>query len=300
MKIKELKQHQFLNTCIVEFETDDMSVLNVFPAGHYIDKGLCRVMEQNDEQVGNVFIINESDDFLLFTDMDILVGAKQNRVVNVSTLVKPRSKSNLEVSCVEQNRWDHSHLDFKNSKQSIEPNMRRKKFDLISEKPETGQYRDELQSEIWSDVRHCLMASEDVNSTADYNSYLEAEKARKLSKEIPVILPDMNCNGVAIFVDDKLINVELFANTALYQYYFNKIADHYQNSAKSKLKSSKKISDNDMKISIEKEIGMCLFFNSVNAKNGVGELRFMDTDIRKGFELSYGGEKVHEVIFLGK
>ena len=296
MKIKEFKQHHYLNTMIVEFETDDMSALNVYPAGHYIDKGLCKVMEQKDEELGNIFIINESDDYLLFTDMDILVGAKQNRIVNVSTLVKPHSKSNLEVSCIEQNRWDNSFHDFKNSEQSIDPDFRRNKLNFIASKTETEEYRNDLQSGLWSEIRERIEVKSENNPTSDYSSSLRTEKEKRSKGKIPTMQADVNCNGIAIFIDGKLVNVEIFANTALYQYYFEKITEHYLHTAHSG--TSKDLSREEIRNLVNKEIGMCLFFNTVSGKNGMGELRFMDGEVRKGFELSFIGEKIHEVVFL--
>jgi len=49
---------------------------------------------------------------------------------------------------------------------------------------------------------------------------------------------------------------------------------------------------------IGKEIGACKFFKPVPGKNGVGELRIMDGDERKGFELSETGERIHEFSML--
>jgi hypothetical protein len=296
MKIKSLNQHLFMNNRILEFETDDMSVLNVYPAGHYIDKGLCRVMEQQKEQVGNVFISNNSDDYLLFTDMDILVGANQNRVVNVSTLVKPHSKADLEVSCVEKDRWQHSGSDFTPSGQSMDPEIRQRKLNVISAEEESSNYKYMLQSEIWNEVSKCIRDTDRSNPTSDYHKFLQEEKEEQTGKEIPTFQPDLNGNGLAVFVDNKLRNVEVFANTALYQYYFQKIAGHYLAIAQNA--SLPNLSEDIMIKAIEKEIGMCLLFNAGPGKNGVGSMRYMEAGIRNGFQLSYDGERIHELVFV--
>ena len=41
MKITMRKTHIFKDVAIVEFETDDMATLKVYPAGPYIQNGMC-------------------------------------------------------------------------------------------------------------------------------------------------------------------------------------------------------------------------------------------------------------------
>jgi hypothetical protein len=111
--------------------------------GFVSDEGF-KIGWHKEEQVGNVLIENQSDDYLLFTDMDILVGAKQNRVVNISTMVRPRSKSNLEVSCVEQHRWDRTTNGFRPSDKTMEHDLRMKKLGYpqypVREEPEQASF----------------------------------------------------------------------------------------------------------------------------------------------------------------
>ena len=297
MKTKAWKKHDYGNVCIVEFETDDMSVLNAFPAGYYMEKGLCRAGEQKEEQVGNVLIENRSSDYLLFTDMDILVGAKQNRVVNISTLVKPHSESNLEVSCVEQHRWDTTGHGFRPSERTMEPDLRCRKVGNISSKVETRRYRSELQCEIWGEIQKRISPEHSFNPTANYALYLHEEEQSRQRGSLPSFQPDTNCNGLAIFRDGKPLLIEIFGNTALYQYYFRRIIDHFLHSAGPK--RTDPLSEGQVRRIIEKETGMCRFFPSVPGKNGTGDLWMMAGEEKQGFELGFGGERVHEVVFFG-
>ena len=49
---------------------------------------------------------------MLLLDGEELVGAKQNRIVNLSILVPANSELVIPVSCVEAGRWHHASADF--------------------------------------------------------------------------------------------------------------------------------------------------------------------------------------------
>ena len=49
-------------------------------------------------------MVNRSDDMVFVMDGEEVVGGKQNRIVNASFLIAPKSEVALPVSCVER-RW---------------------------------------------------------------------------------------------------------------------------------------------------------------------------------------------------
>ena len=58
--------------------------------------------------VPELAVINPLDETVLLYDGEELVGAKQNRILNVSVLVGAGAKLPIPVSCVEQGRWNRS------------------------------------------------------------------------------------------------------------------------------------------------------------------------------------------------
>jgi len=52
-------------------------------------------------------VISQSDRPILLLDGEELVGAKQNRVLNTTILLREKAETNIQVSCVEQGRWSY-------------------------------------------------------------------------------------------------------------------------------------------------------------------------------------------------
>lgn len=65
-----------------------------------------RTTEVDDEgSVPELRVANLGDLPLLLLDGEQLVGAKQNRILNMTVLVAAHSEVTIPVSCVEQGRW---------------------------------------------------------------------------------------------------------------------------------------------------------------------------------------------------
>lgn len=56
-------------------------------------------------EVNRIAVTNRLDRPVLLIDGEELVGAKQNRIVNLSILLEPRETTFIPVSCVERGRW---------------------------------------------------------------------------------------------------------------------------------------------------------------------------------------------------
>lgn len=77
-----------------------------------ITRGGALVEEVNAQgDVGRLRVVNDGAKPILFLEGEQLLGAKQNRIVNTTTLVPPKSKLAMPVSCVERGRWrdDNGH-----------------------------------------------------------------------------------------------------------------------------------------------------------------------------------------------
>jgi len=67
----------------------------------------------------NLAFENSSAEKILLVDGDELVGAKQNRVINLSILVAGGAKVVIPVSCVEQGRWAYRSREFSSARRAL-------------------------------------------------------------------------------------------------------------------------------------------------------------------------------------
>jgi hypothetical protein len=87
-------------------------------------------------------------DVLLY-DGEELVGAKQNRILNVSVLVAGGAKLPIPVSCVEEGRWHAQSAAFGAAPYAAHPRLRRRKAEALQAEPLA---RGVAQADVWDEV----------------------------------------------------------------------------------------------------------------------------------------------------
>jgi hypothetical protein len=86
---------------------------------------------------------------VLLYDGEELLGAKQNRILNVTVLVAAQSEARIPVSCVEQGRWSRSSATFASAPHAAYPELRRAKAAVLSADPLVPG---RAQCEVWESV----------------------------------------------------------------------------------------------------------------------------------------------------
>jgi len=87
---------------------------------------------------------------VLLYDGEELVGAKQNRILDVSVLVEAKSTLRIPVSCVEQGRWRRTSALFEAAPHIAHTELRRRKAETQAARPLA---RGIAQSEVWDAVQ---------------------------------------------------------------------------------------------------------------------------------------------------
>ena len=110
-----------------------------------------RVEEVSDSgAVPELVVRNPTDKDVLLYDGEELLGAKQNRILNVSVLVAAGAKTLIPVSCVEEGRWQRRSAAFTSAPHASDPELRRRKVEQLAASPLA---RGTAQGVVWDAVR---------------------------------------------------------------------------------------------------------------------------------------------------
>jgi hypothetical protein len=110
-----------------------------------------RINEVSDAgSVPELAVTNPTAANVLLYDGEELLGAKQNRILNVTVLVGAKSTLAIPVSCVEEGRWRSSSASFASAPHAAHPELRRRKAARLSAEPLA---RGVAQADVWSEVR---------------------------------------------------------------------------------------------------------------------------------------------------
>jgi hypothetical protein len=113
-------------------------------------RGLSITETSQSGDVPELAVTNPLDDDVLLYDGEELVGAKQNRILNVTVLVGARTTLPIPVSCVEEGRWSWRSDRFGAARHISHAELRRRKAERLQAAPLA---RGVAQGEVWDAVR---------------------------------------------------------------------------------------------------------------------------------------------------
>lgn len=281
---------------IIQFSAGETDTLEYISGSRALSEK--KLVIQEITQGGSVNLIrgvNESEFNIFLMDGDILEGAKQNRVLNSSVFIGRNSIIDIPVSCVERGRWHYEDNHFRGSDYTIPSAMRAKKTSKVSMSLNRNLEFDADQSEVWENVDNYSMNFKVASDTSDLTDVLKGKK-ETIDELTNHFILSTQANGMAVFVNDNLLHIDIFHRKDIYQEYFAKLL----RGAVSEtifLKPGKPLP-------VEKAVSI---LNSLLEKRekiskkdypavGLGvEKRFEDKDIT-GFELEFEKKKLHTTI----
>ena len=186
-----------------------------------------RVSEVSESgHVPELFFENADAENILLVDGEELVGAKQNRILNVTILVGAGQKIAVPVSCVEQGRWHWKSRHFQSSEQSLFARARAKKMAQVNRSlRQSASYRSD-QGEIWRDVEEKFVALCMESASASMSDAFEGRSA-DINEYVRAVRPVEHQVGAVFAVDGKVVGMELFDSAATFTKLIDKIVRSY-------------------------------------------------------------------------
>ena len=120
--------------------------------GEAVRAGTCRLTEASEGgTVPQLLLVNSGALPVLLLDGEELLGAKQNRIVNLTILAPAQRDLAIPVSCVEMGRWQYRSREFAESPRTMYPSARAAKMAQVSEAIERGE-RHADQGAVWGEI----------------------------------------------------------------------------------------------------------------------------------------------------
>jgi hypothetical protein len=177
----------------------------------YVEVG--EVSEEGD--ISKVKLKNDSDQFIFLPQGEMITGAKQDRVIIISTIVVPNTTEILNVSCVEQGRWEFESQEFKASDYS-HPKLRK----TIIESSE------DIQQNVWNEVNACLTDFDGESESSSLPKGMKAVNKQMKGEEKKIKLPKTAC-GVIVMSGEELLGMDFFDSPKTFSSYKQKLLQSY-------------------------------------------------------------------------
>lgn len=150
-------------------------VCNYVSLDEALAKGL-EIGEVSDAgDVGELAVRNPLSLGVLLYDGEELLGAKQNRILNLSVLLAAGSTTRIPVSCVERGRWSRGHRGFTSAGHVAGPQLRKRKAASLHT---NALARGAAQGTVWSSVDEQL-ALRHIASPTVANADIFASRRRE-------------------------------------------------------------------------------------------------------------------------
>jgi hypothetical protein len=175
-----------------------------------IARGVAEVKEVSASgSVPEARFINKGDKPVFLMDGEELIGARQNRVLNLSILVNAHSEVTIPVSCVEAGRWHYESPEFRSAPRTLFAEGRARKADQVSECLVRFAARRSNQSEIWEQIHQKSLSLETHSATGAMDDIYERHQLSLRDYE-QAMQPVDGQTGALFFIGSSLISLDLF------------------------------------------------------------------------------------------
>jgi len=176
--------------------------------------------------VPTLAVINKSNIMVFLMAGEQLIGAKQNRVLNVSIMIAANSKVPIPVSCVEQRRWNYVSRKFSSTQTVSHSILRKQMAKDVHESYRRNRRPASKQGEVWNEVSRKL-GSMGSRSGSEALEQVYQDRHTEMEKIIQEIrIPEDWCGAVFAF-DGKIAGMDIFDKPATLSKLMPKLVKSY-------------------------------------------------------------------------
>ena len=187
--------------------------------------GVARVTEVNGGSVPELQFENHAKLPVLLIDGEELIGAKQNRVVNLTILVPAQTTLVIPVSCVEAGRWQMVSAEFQPSDNVMFSAARASRVRQVTASLRATGARRSNQSEVWEDIAAKASRMQAASPTQAMSAVFE--RHANSVEEYVRSFDSVDGQAGVIFATSGAIGIDLFDRPDTLQRLYPKLVRSY-------------------------------------------------------------------------
>jgi len=169
---------------------------------------------------------NSADLPVLIVDGEELVGAKQNRVANLTILAPAKTTTKIPVSCVEAGRWSYSREDFAASERVHFSAGRAARTRSVSESMNCKRGPVSDQQRVWRDISAKAQRMHTASPTGAMAAIFE-EHAGSVEDYVGAFNVNGDHCGAIFAIGDAVVGLDLFDEPSIFRAMLPKLVRSY-------------------------------------------------------------------------
>ncbi len=192
-----------------------------------LEKDVIEISEVSDSgSVPNLQVLNKGTAKVLLLDGEELLGAKQNRIINVSIMVPPHESITIPVSCVESGRWRHESAKFRSAGRAHYAEGRARKVRSVNRTLRESGSRHGDQGEVWNNIS-MKMSRMDASSDTEASDAMYRTHRRSLDDYRDAFSPSPNQVGAVFSINGNTSGADLFDSSTTLSSTLGKLVESY-------------------------------------------------------------------------
>ena len=176
-------------------------------------------------RVPRLKVSNKADRRLFLMSGEQLLGAKQNRVLNISIMVASNSDLPIPVSCVEAGRWRYRSRKFASSGTASHSYLRAMMVTHVTQSYRAAGSPTSQQNAVWSEVARKLGTMGSRSPSSALNEVYENYESRL--KRIADLKVPAGSSGAVFAFDGRIVGMDLFDQSVTFEKLWPKLVRSY-------------------------------------------------------------------------
>ena len=188
-----------------------------------VSSGVVRITELHaDGRVPELRLENNADMPVLLLNGEELLGAKQNRVLNVTVLAPPKCASSIPVSCVEAGRWHMAASDMHPAAHIMYSGARADQAFQVTQSLRSSGTPSSDQASVWRSIAAKAARLKSPSPTSAMSDIYKSH-ASMIEAFVRAFALKGHESGAAFGIDGEIIGLDAFDHSKTMQKLFPKL-----------------------------------------------------------------------------